>query len=219
MKNKFLLVLALSVCVVFTFSSVAFAAEGKDIIPVAVTASSQADGFAAENAIDGIQDTIWHTDWTKPDTLPHILVMDFGKQVNLYQFNYKPRQDMGNAIITEATLYYSVDGENYNKIGEQVWAADQSIKTYEFEPVNARYLKLNITKGLGAEQFVAASEVWARYNEEAASGIAETTTQTDTAAPVDKQQNPKTGDVSTVLYFTLAGIASLSLLVKINKKA
>jgi|GEM_PF-251658 len=48
---------------------------------------------SATNAIDGVESTHWHTQWSEsPPAFPHRLILDLGRSVTLTGFRYLPRQ-------------------------------------------------------------------------------------------------------------------------------
>src|SRR6185437_3021641 len=52
---------------------------------------------SATNAIDGVESTHWHTQWSEtPPAFPHRLIVDLGRSVTLTGFRYLPRQGDAN---------------------------------------------------------------------------------------------------------------------------
>ncbi len=114
-------------------------------------ADSEAPDYPAAQALDGDRDTIWHTAWDPaPAPLPHELVVDLGRPVELRGVTYLPRQDMANGRIGRLEVYC---GETPGAWGQPVARADfksgEALQRVDFKAaVRARYVK-----------FVAASEV------------------------------------------------------------
>jgi len=66
------------------------------------------DGNAA-NAIDGKQDTIWHTQWSSAaPPPPHVLVIDLGAERTLTAVKYLARQNGPNGRIKDYQLFASL---------------------------------------------------------------------------------------------------------------
>ncbi len=73
--------------------------------------------------IDGDSATYWHTKYTAEDgkitshdECPHTITIDFGKEMTLSGWHYKPRQDSGTGSILKYNIYASEDGKTFKKI-------------------------------------------------------------------------------------------------------
>lgn len=129
----------------------------------AVTAGSSQSGQGPENAIDGNESTLWHTQWSAGHNREdHWLVIDYGKEYMVDGFRYEPRTSQTNGIITEYKIEVSTDGVNYTEAAEGTWAGDNSWKLVQFDPVKARYVKLTVLDALSSESandYASATEV------------------------------------------------------------
>ncbi|MCR8641324.1 discoidin domain-containing protein [Paenibacillus sp. N1-5-1-14] len=114
-------------------------------------------GSEASKAIDGNSSTVWHTKWDGSDALPQSIILDLGKIRNISQFRYAPRLDAGNGTITTYKLYVSTNGTNYSQVSTGNWIRNNLKKYVPFNPVDARYVKLEATAAVG--NFVSASEL------------------------------------------------------------
>ncbi|OBZ12763.1 discoidin domain-containing protein [Bacillus sp. FJAT-26390] len=121
------------------------------------TAVSFQSGSEASKAIDGDSNSVWHTKWDGSDKLPQSIILDLGKAYEISQFRYAPRKDAGNGTITSYNLYVSTDGQTYNNISSGTWIRNNVKKYISFDPVSARYVKLEAVAALGG--FASASEL------------------------------------------------------------
>ena len=117
-----------------------------------VSYDSQHSGNEAAKAIDGRNDTFWHTEWegTEP-ACPHTLIVDMGQTYNITAFTYLSRQDGNqNGSVKAYEFYLSNDGQTW---GSAVISGEfkntTSLQTAKLKTATAgRYLK-----------FVAKSEI------------------------------------------------------------
>ncbi len=111
-----------------------------------VSASFEAKGSEAKNAIDGNPATIWHTAGEKGDSgLPQNFVVDMGEEKTLKGFTYLPRQDHSlHGMVDQYTFLVSLDGKAWTTAAEGEFGnlrANPIEQTVSFAPVKARYFK------------------------------------------------------------------------------
>ncbi|HFK1682702.1 TPA: M60 family metallopeptidase [Bacillus tropicus] len=143
------------------------ATDTKPVKPLAVLSkkimkasanSEESWGDPASNAIDDNPNTIWHTQWSAPNQYPYNLTLDLGKTQTITQVAYLPRQDWSeNGIIFNYNVYTSTDGSNYKKVTSGTWENNRTKKFATFEPISAKYVKLEVTNGFNG--FASAAEV------------------------------------------------------------
>jgi galactose oxidase len=107
-------------------------------------ADSSQTGFPPSNAFDGNDGTYWHTQY-EPDTiaLPHRITIDMTSVYAVNGITYLPRQDGSrNGNIGEHQVFVSTDGNNFNLVAFGTWMDDQTLKSADFEPVQARYVRI-----------------------------------------------------------------------------
>ncbi|NQX67221.1 discoidin domain-containing protein [Paenibacillus alba] len=124
------------------------------------TATSQNAGYEASKAIDGNQNTLWHTKYSNPaDSLPQSMTIKLNRGYQVNKFRLLPRQNNNtNGRITNYNLYVSVDGINYQKVANGTWSSDATEKVVNITPaVSASYVKLEALSGGGG--FAAAAEI------------------------------------------------------------
>lgn len=115
-------------------------------------ADSQQPGQEASLAVDGKDETLWHTKWgDEGSKLPHTFEIDMKLAYELDKFEYVPRPDAGNGTILKYNLDVSLDGKTYkNVITDGIFERNNKTKVIEFkENVTARYIKLTITSAVG----------------------------------------------------------------------
>ncbi|WP_242277599.1 discoidin domain-containing protein [Bacillus cereus group sp. BfR-BA-01446] len=139
--------------------------DSKPVKPLAVLskkimkaiANSEESTGSASKAIDGKPDTFWHSSWT-PNQYPYNLTLELGDTRTISQLEYLPRQDGSeNGRILEYNIYTSVDGVKYEKISSGTWENNSNKKKATFDPVTAKYVKVEVTNGQNG--FASAAEV------------------------------------------------------------
>ncbi|MFT7618325.1 MAG: beta-galactosidase [Planctomycetota bacterium] len=107
--------------------------------------SEQPGEGLAKNAIDGNEDTFWHTNWqTTKKQQPHDFQLDLGQDHKLAGISYLPRQSGQNGWIKNFELYVSSDGENWGKpVKKGTFPASSRRQNVMFKaPLKARYVRL-----------------------------------------------------------------------------
>ncbi|PRT31857.1 M60 family metallopeptidase [Bacillus wiedmannii] len=141
------------------------ATDAKPVKPLAVlskkimkaSANSEESTGSASKAIDGKTDTFWHCSWT-PNQYPYNLTLELGDTRTISQLAYLPRQDGSeNGRILIYNIYTSVDGVKYDKISSGTWENNSNKKNATFNPVTAKYVKVEVTNGQNG--FASAAEV------------------------------------------------------------
>ena len=113
------------------------------------TAPSQG-GFGVNRLFDFAESgDNWHTKY-RANAIPLDLVIDLKTVNQLDKFHYLPRTDAGNGTILKGSVSYSMDKEHWTEAGAFDWKRDGEVKVFEFaNHPTARYIKLNITAGVG----------------------------------------------------------------------
>ncbi|MCU4812709.1 M60 family metallopeptidase [Bacillus cereus] len=141
------------------------ATDAKPVKPLAVlskkimkaSANSEESTGSASKAIDGKTDTFWHSSWT-PNQYPYNLTLELGDTRTISQLAYLPRQDLSeNGRILTYNIYTSIDGVKYDRISSGTWENNSNKKNATFDPVTAKYVKVEITNGQNG--FASAAEV------------------------------------------------------------
>lgn len=109
-----------------------------------VSSEATGQGRHAYNIIDGNIHTSWHSAWDGSDRTKEIIIK-LDEIKNLTALDYYPLAG-GNGKIEKAKIYVSVDGEKYMEVAETDWtyenANDAAVRTIDFEPARAQYIKI-----------------------------------------------------------------------------
>jgi len=109
-----------------------------------IACDSQDSDYPASLAIDGDQDTIWHTAWkNEAAPLPHFLVIDFGKSRVLKAVTCLSRQDSESHRVADCEVYMSADPAGFeNPVATATLEDSGELQIIYFKkPVEGRYLK------------------------------------------------------------------------------
>ncbi|SCA96807.1 Uncharacterized protein BWINRA5_00124 [Bacillus mycoides] len=115
-------------------------------------ADSEQPGEEASLAVDGKDETMWHTAWGDTgNKLPHIFEIDMKLAYELDKLEYIPRSNAGNGTILKYNLDVSLDGKTYkNVITDGTFERNDETKVIDFQGnITARYIKLTITNSVG----------------------------------------------------------------------
>jgi alpha-L-fucosidase len=138
----------------------------RPLTPVSAIATSG----DAEAAIDGHSDFGWNgqadqTLWTSDSSLPQAITLDLGRvHQGIDTVTYLPRQDAASpwtysyvtdGNITSYRVSASVDGQAYRVAASGPLATDHALKTARFDPIVARYLRLEALATVGGGPAIA----------------------------------------------------------------
>ena len=120
--------------------------------------SSQELGNDAYYAIDNGTNTIWHSQYSPYQPLPHQITLGLGAGYTVSGLQYLPRQDGNhNGVITSYEVSVSTDGVNFTQVASGSWADDLTLKSAQFPAQAARYVRLTALAGHG--NFASAAEI------------------------------------------------------------
>ena len=114
-----------------------------------VTAEEQ-DGFEIFRLFDFAElGDMFHTKYRK-NAIPFDMIIDLRTVNQLDKFHYLSRQDGGNGTMLRGFVSYSMDKENWTPVDSFKFERNGDVKIFEFKnKPKARYIKLNITEGVG----------------------------------------------------------------------
>lgn len=121
----------------------------KDMKVSAYSSEENNTDQAVDKAIDGNRNTFWHTNWDGSDKSPYI-TLELNNEYNISKLTYMPRQSGNyNGNILEYNIYTSLDGQNFTKVASGSWQSNREVKTATFNETKAKYVKLEVVKGVG----------------------------------------------------------------------
>ncbi|WP_338118073.1 discoidin domain-containing protein [Streptomyces coryli] len=121
------------------------------------TATASDEETTAQNnraalALDGDDDTMWHSKWSgTPAPLPHHITIDMKSSRTVSALTYQPRKSGANGRIGAYTVTTSTDGTTFGApVARGTWKDDDTVKGATFTaPVTARYVRLTATTEAG----------------------------------------------------------------------
>ncbi|MEJ6951437.1 sulfatase-like hydrolase/transferase [Natronospora cellulosivora (SeqCode)] len=121
---------------------------------VEVSSESVFNDRIALKAIDGQNNTNWHTAWRNQDPVPehpHHLIIDLGANYQVDGIAYLPRQDNNlNGTLVEFKIYSSLNNIDYEKVKlVDNLPLDPNKKVISFPSIETRYLKIKTIKSNG----------------------------------------------------------------------
>jgi beta-galactosidase len=129
----------------------------------AVVASSfEAGEGEIRHAVDGDEDTYWHSRWSgEPAQPPHFLTVDFEREVNVAAVNYVPRADMPNGRVRDYEIYLSLDGQNWGAPAAKgsISSPAEKERIPLPQPIKARHLKLVVLNEQQNQPFASVAEL------------------------------------------------------------
>ncbi|CAF1181198.1 unnamed protein product, partial [Adineta steineri] len=108
-----------------------------------VVADSAQPGNEAIYALDGDDDTFWHTEWDPIDVpMPHNITIDMKTNYIVHGISYFPRQDgNSNGNWGGHAIYLSTDGKTWGSpVAKGTWLDDANLKSTFFSGTLARYI-------------------------------------------------------------------------------
>lgn len=133
--------------------------EGDPLRWTATCSDIQTSEGKIENIFDySTQTNFWHSQYSPSMPLPHWIIVDLKKEMDISQVRLAWRMSGANVYIhvKKAEILYSNDGENFASTGGVIFRepvdGKMSSPNYEpytdcpFAPVKARYIKVNMTE-------------------------------------------------------------------------
>nr|WP_262919915.1 discoidin domain-containing protein [Niabella hibiscisoli] len=92
----------------------------------------------------------FQTCWKFDNQPSRFITLDLGKPVVFSKFYMLPARHLGyNGIVTAYMLQSSNDGQHFNQIKEGRWGMNADLKIASFDPVTARYIRMEIRASVG----------------------------------------------------------------------
>ena len=129
---------------------------------IKVDSEDRANGNLAANLLDGDSATFWHTRWQpQNEPMPHEVVIDLGRALDLRGLTCLPRQDQANGRIAEADLFCRLAPDNWGPpVASVHWTNHEQLETVQFpQPIRARYVRLLVNSEVNGNSFAALAEL------------------------------------------------------------
>lgn len=124
--------------------------------------SSQAEGDEAFRAIDGDENSKWHTPFNDPEPKhPHTIVVDMNQIYHVEEFIYTPRRDGENGNIKDFDLYFSNDPNTWGSpsVSGQFERGSFTKRIKVYSGTKARYFKLVAKSEVNGRAWTSAAEL------------------------------------------------------------
>ena len=125
--------------------------------------SQQGGNEVASNAIDGNENTIWHTSYNgTPPECPHELVIDMGQTYRVTAFSYKGRNDGSNGRVLRYEVYFSPNPYLWGEPAASGTFSNTSDKQTVSIPSKpeARYMKFLVRTVVDNKAYASAAELY-----------------------------------------------------------
>ncbi len=136
--------------------------ERGEIANVYAGSEETANGGRKENAIDGSSATIWHTSWAAAAPLERrYITLELNTAAYIGRYEYQPNVGGANGRVNQYRISVSMDGRSWTTVSSGSWANNGSLKTAEFTPVLAKFVRLEgvTTYGSRPNIFMTAAEI------------------------------------------------------------
>lgn len=132
--------------------------EGDPLRWTATCSDIQTSEGKLENIFNNSQTSFWHSQYSPNFPLPHWIIVDLKKEMDISQVRLGWRMNGANVYIhvRKAEILYSNDGTNFTSTGGKLFRepvdGKMSSPNYPrytncpFTPVKARYIKVNMTE-------------------------------------------------------------------------
>jgi alpha-L-fucosidase len=124
------------------------------------SSSGAREKFAADKAIDGDENSFWHSQSTGAD---QFIEIDLGRAYDVSGFAYTPQRKDGEGMMAKGVLKISVDGENWQdaegfEFGNLI--NDPSKRKHLFRnKINTRYIRVISTEITGGGNSLSVAEL------------------------------------------------------------
>ncbi|MEM9415861.1 MAG: discoidin domain-containing protein [Planctomycetota bacterium] len=132
-----------------------------------VAADSEESDGAAEQAIDGDPNTLWHTAYREQrDPHPHAIVIDMRDQVTFDGIAYLPRQDSNSGRVGQYRIKISADAQHWSDaIASGTFPDDALMRRVSFDEVTARFVMLEALNAQRIQPVTSVAELWVTHGE------------------------------------------------------
>jgi len=129
---------------------------------VSVSSENTPDG-TGDNAVDGSQDTIWHSRWSGDavPAYPHEITIDLGEALSIKGLTVLPRRRGANGWIAQYEVYVGADGKNWgDAVATGTFEQNKALKEVQFgKSVECRFVRLVAVKGFDDQKWASVAEI------------------------------------------------------------
>ncbi|APA15467.1 hypothetical protein sscle_15g102370 [Sclerotinia sclerotiorum 1980 UF-70] len=119
--------------------------------------SSAETSFPCQNAIDGTSTSSWRSQLGSES---HSIIVDLNKPHAVNGLVILPPIDSeSKGLITQHEIYTSNDKKDWKSVAYGMWPNTNRQRLSAFEPTSARYVKLNVSTGVGGPSWIGISEI------------------------------------------------------------
>jgi hypothetical protein len=131
----------------------------REELTATATSANLSPDLGPRFAIDGVETTIWHTQYTPVRSfLPQSITLALSRPYDVTGMAYQPRLDGNlNGAITAYNVDVSSDGEQFTRVASGTWVSDATRKTAMFSVADVRYVRLEATAGTA--NYASAAEI------------------------------------------------------------
>ncbi|TDW16845.1 3',5'-cyclic AMP phosphodiesterase CpdA [Breznakia blatticola] len=125
-----------------------------------VTAGSeQSTSEDASKLIDDDLTTMWHSKYSNDTRENQYVIFELDKEMEVNGMRYVPRQSGINGKINAYEVYTSVNGTDYTLQTTGKWYGHRNTQFASFDPVVAKYVKLQVVSNYGPGLYSSATEM------------------------------------------------------------
>ena len=137
--------------------------DDKKDIPInelSVTAGTEQGGNEAiSKVIDDDTTTFWHGAYSGAAREDQYVIFEMDKEREVDGVRYLPRQTGSNGKIKGYTIFTSTDGVTWEQQATGTWFANKLWQSATFEPVEAKYVKIQVDSHVGTGMYSSAAEL------------------------------------------------------------
>jgi hypothetical protein len=131
----------------------------REELTATATSANASPDLGPRFAIDGVETTIWHTQYTPVRSfLPQSITLALARPYDITGLAYQPRLDGNlNGAITAYNIDVSADGEQFTRVTSGTWPSDATRKPATFSAPDVRHVRLEATAGTA--NYASAAEI------------------------------------------------------------
>lgn len=121
--------------------------------------TEQGGNEAISKVIDDDTTTFWHGAYSGATREDQYVIFEMDEEREVDGVRYLPRQSGSNGKIKGYTIFTSTDGNTWEQQTTGTWFANKLWQSATFEPVSAKYVKIQIDSHVGTGMYSSAAEL------------------------------------------------------------